>query len=95
MGFYEHEGGYIDNVLGTTSAYSPENGDRDNASEVDDDINDWTARGGRLYVRWQPNDNWLIDAGVAYQDSEVGAHFSFNPAFGDLNTIKFKDEKRD
>ncbi|MEM9621169.1 MAG: TonB-dependent receptor [Pseudomonadota bacterium] len=95
VGFHEHEGGYIDNVLGTTSAYSPENGDRDNADQVSDDINDWTAEGGRLYVRWQPNDNWTVDAGIVYQNSEVGAGFDFNPAFGDLNTIKFKDEKRD
>ncbi|MFT4874647.1 TonB-dependent receptor [Congregibacter sp.] len=95
VGFYEHEGGYIDNILGTTSAYSPENGNRNNASQVGDDINDWTSEGARLYVRWQPNENWTVDAGIIYQNSEVGAGFDFNPAFGDLSTIKFKDEKRD
>ncbi|MFK7830654.1 MAG: TonB-dependent receptor [Congregibacter sp.] len=95
VGFYEHEGGYVDNVLGTTSAYSPENGDRNNADQVEDDINDWTTKGARLYVRWQPNENWTIDAGIIYQNSEVDGLFDFNPAFGDLNTIKFKDEKRD
>ena len=95
VGFHEHEGGYIDNVLGTTSAFSPENGDGDNADRVKDDINDWTSQGGRVYLRWQPNENWTVDAGVIYQKSEVGAGFDFNPAFGDLNTIKFKDERRD
>ena len=95
VGFYEHEGGYIDNVLGTTSAYSQDNGTRDNADRVEDNINDWTAQGGRVLVRWEPNDNWTVDAGIIYQKSEVGAGFDFNPAFGDLNTIKFKDEKRD
>ncbi|GHD38318.1 TonB-dependent receptor [Halioglobus pacificus] len=95
VGFYEEEGGYIDNVLGTTSVFSPENGDRDNADKVEDDINDWVAKGARVFVRWTPNENWIIDAGVAYQSSELGAGFDYNPAFGDLNTVKFKDEKRD
>lgn len=93
VGFYETEGGYIDNILGTTSAYSPENGNRDNADVVEDDINDYTTRGARLMVRFQPNENWTIDAGLVYQHSELDAMFDFNPAFGDLNTIKFKDER--
>ncbi|MFT4614083.1 MAG: iron complex outermembrane receptor protein [Bacteroidia bacterium] len=92
VGFYDHEGGYIDNVLGTTSLYGPDNGDRDNADKVEDDVNDWTSEGARLMVRWQPNDNWTIDAGVVYQKSETDGRFDFNPAFGDLNTVKFKDE---
>ncbi|MEO0424627.1 MAG: TonB-dependent receptor [Pseudomonadota bacterium] len=95
VGFHEHEGGFIDNVLGTTSAYSEENGDRDNADLVENNFNDWTAQGGRLYLRWQPNDDWTIDTGVIYQRSEIGAGFDFNPAFGDLETIKFKEEQRD
>lgn len=92
VGFYETEGGYIDNVLGTTSAYSADNGERDNADKVEDDVNDWTVQGIRLGVRWQPNENWTIDAGINYQNSETEGRFDFNPAFGDLNTIKFKDE---
>ncbi|MEM8935184.1 MAG: TonB-dependent receptor [Pseudomonadota bacterium] len=95
VGFYEREGGYIDNVLGTTSAYSDNNGTRDNADFVDDDINDYTGYGGRAMLRWQPNDDWTVDAGVIYQVSELDALFDFNPAFGDLDTIKFKDENRD
>lgn len=95
VGFYEHEGGYIDNVLGTTSAYSADNGDRSNADRVEDDVNDWTTQGARLYVRWQPNENWTVDAGIIYQQSETDGRFDFNPSFGDLNTIKFKDETTD
>ena len=71
VGFYEHEGGYIDNVLGTTSAYSQDNGTRDNADRVEDNINDWTAQGGRVLVRWEPNDNWTVDAGIIYQKSKL------------------------
>lgn len=92
VGFYEHEGGYIDNVLGTTSLYGPDNGDRDNADKVEDDVNDWTTQGARLMVRWQPNENWTIDAGIIYQKSETDGRFDFNSSFGDLNTVKFKDE---
>ncbi|MEM7503993.1 MAG: TonB-dependent receptor [Pseudomonadota bacterium] len=93
VGFYEEEGGYIDNVLGTTSDYSPTNGDRDNADLVEDDINDYTGRGGRAFVRYQPNEDWTFDAGVVYQYSELDNLFDYNPAFGDLNTIKFKEER--
>jgi iron complex outermembrane receptor protein len=92
VGFYETEGGYIDNVLGTTSLYSADNGDRTNADKVEDDVNDWTTEGARLMVRWEPNENWLIDVGVIYQKSETEGRFDFNPSFGDLNTVKFKDE---
>ncbi|MEM0954871.1 MAG: TonB-dependent receptor [Pseudomonadota bacterium] len=102
VGFYEEEGGYIDNVLGDTRFYSPESGsnyvvpgsvDRTNADRVEDDVNDWTVEGARVYLRWQPNDDWTIDAGVIYQNAENG-QFDFNPAAGDLNTVKFKDEGR-
>ena len=92
VAFYEEEGGYIDNVLGTTGDYSPDNGDRDNADLVEDDINDYESYGGRAFLRWQPNDDWTTDFGIVYQRSELGSLFDFNPAFGDLNTIKFKDE---
>lgn len=102
VGFYEEEGGYIDNVLGNTRFYSPESGagyyepgsvDRTNADQVEDDVNDWTVEGGRVYLRWQPNDKWTVDAGVIYQNAENG-QFDFNPRAGDLNTVKFKDEGR-
>ncbi|MFT6693575.1 MAG: iron complex outermembrane receptor protein [Neolewinella sp.] len=92
VGFHETEGGYIDNVLGTTSFYSDDNGDRTNADQVEDDVNDWTTQGARLMVRWEPNQNWIIDAGIIYQNSETEGRFDFNPALGDLKTIKFKDE---
>jgi iron complex outermembrane receptor protein len=92
VGFYDHEGGYIDNVLGATSLYSSDNGDRDNADKTEDDVNDWTSEGARLMVRWEPNENWIVDFGVIYQKSETDGRFDFNPAFGDLNTVKFKDE---
>lgn len=92
VGFYEFEGGYIDNVLGTTGAYSEFNGDRDNADVVEDNINDYESRGGRALVRYQPNENWTLDAGVTYQKSKLDYMFDFNPSFGDLETIKFKDE---
>ena len=92
VGFYELEGGYIDNVLGTTRAYSQFNGDRDNSDYVEDDINDYKSYGGRALVRYEPNDNWTFDVGIIYQKSELDSMFDFNPKFGDLNTIKFKDE---
>lgn len=95
VGFYEYEGGYVDNVLGTTGDYSDDNGTRDNAEFVEDDINDYESYGGRAMLRYQPSEDWTFDAAVVYQNSKLGALFDFNPAFGDLNTIKFKDERDD
>ena len=95
VGFYEFEGGYIDNVLGTTSAYSEFNGDRDNADVVENNINDYESRGGRAMLRYQPNEDWTFDAAIIYQRSQLDYLFDYNPSFGDLNTIKFKDENDD
>ncbi|MEM8500230.1 MAG: TonB-dependent receptor [Pseudomonadota bacterium] len=93
VGFYEYEGGYIDNVLGTTGDYSADNGSRSNAGMVEDDINDYTSYGARAMLRYQPNEDWTIDVGLVYQNSELDSLFDFNRDFGDLNTIKFKDER--
>ncbi len=92
VGFYEYEGGYVDNILGTTGDYSATNGTRDNAALVEDDINDYTASGGRAMLRYEPNDDWTVDLAYIFQNSELDSLFDFNPKFGDLNTIKFKDE---
>lgn len=102
VGFHEEEGGYIDNVLGNTQFYSEESGsnygaagsvDRDNADRVKKNVNDWTVQGGRVYLRWQPNEDWTVDAGLIYQNTENG-QFDFNPRAGDLKTVKFKEEGR-
>ncbi len=95
VGFYDAEGGFIDNVLGTTSFYSEFSGDRDNAEFVEDDINDYDVYGARAIVRYEPNENWSIEAGLIYQSATLDGLFDFNPAAGDLDTIKFKDEKRE
>lgn len=95
VGFYEYEGGYIDNVLGTTSAYSVNNGDRDNADQVEDDINDYEVYGARANFLFKPTEDWSITAGIIYQSATLDNLFDFNPAFGDLNTIKFKEENRE
>lgn len=94
VGFYDNEGGFIDNVLGTTSFYSENSGDRDNAEFVEDDINNYKVGGARATVLYQPNENWDITAGLIYQKASLDGLFDFNPAAGDLDTIKFKDEKR-
>ena len=95
VGFYEEEGGYIDNVLGTTSFYSPASGTRDNSDVVAEDINSATSSGARALVKFNVNQDWSVTAGVTYQDTDLGSLFDSNPTLGDLQTIKFKDEDRD
>lgn len=95
VGFYDNEGGFIDNVLGTTSFYSENSGDRDNAAFVEDDINNYKVGGARATVLYEPNENWAITAGFIYQTATLDGLFDFNPDAGRLNTVKFKDEKRE
>lgn len=95
VGFYDAEGGFIDNVLGTTSFYSENSGDRDNAAFVEDDINDYDVYGARARVLYQPNENWSILADFIYQAARPDGQFDFNPDAGFLNTVKFRDEQRD
>jgi iron complex outermembrane receptor protein len=63
VGFYAEEPGWVDNVLGVSPG-----GTFNNAPWTDDDINERTIKGGRAGLRWQPNENWTIDATAIYQD---------------------------
>ncbi len=94
VGFYEEEGGYIDNVLGTTSFYSPASGTRTNAAVVEEDINNSTSVGARAHIKLNVNENWTVTTGVTYQDTDLDYLFDSNPRLGDLQVVKFKDENR-
>ncbi|MEM9878046.1 MAG: TonB-dependent receptor, partial [Pseudomonadota bacterium] len=94
VGFNDAEGGFIDNVFGTTAFYSENNGDRDNADFVEENVNDYDVIGARAIVRYEPNEKWSIETGIIYQEAVVEGLFDFNPDAGFLNTVKFKDEQR-
>ena len=91
VGFAATDGGFVDNVLGT----SPVQGGRDNASVVQDDVNDSDFIGGRISAKWFINDEWSATGVYIYQDTETGSYSDYDPTIGDLQTVRFYDERRD
>ena len=91
VGFHAKDGGYIDNVLGTT----PETGLRDNADVVGKDLNSVEFTGGRVGVRWHISENWTDTLMVNYQDIKADGFNDYDPTIGDLQTVKFFRESRD
>lgn len=95
VGFYDKEGGYIDNVLGTTSIFSEDSGTRDNAALVEEDINSSESYGGRVAATLEVNPNWAVTVGAIYQNTTLDSFYDSNPELDDLQTVKFKDEFRE
>ena len=90
VGFYSHEGGYIDNVLGRTL-----HGDRDNAEFVEDDWNSYDTTGGRIAARWAINPNWESTLSFIAQQSSAKGGWETDPALGDYKITRFFEEYRD
>ncbi|HOP19300.1 MAG TPA: TonB-dependent receptor [Amphiplicatus sp.] len=86
-GFAVRDGGYIDNVLGTTSG-----GTVDNADVVEDDVNSATYYGGRTALRYLVNDDWTVTAAYLFQDVNVHGRSDYDPDVGDLEAVRFFKE---
>ena len=69
VGFSVRDAGFIDNVLGTSLG-----GGFDNAEFVEDDINDAEHAGGRVALRWFPNENWTVDGVVVHQQMDANSY---------------------
>ena len=99
--YSDHEGGYIDNVLGYTAdadaftgaSYPQKHGELSNAHAVEKNWNDAATNGYRAKLRWDMNDNASVTFGAMMQHVDtVGAGNQFNPFVGDLQTVKFYDD---
>ncbi len=89
VGFTARDGGFIDNVLGTTPRFSL----FDNADAVQDDFNDVDISGGRLSARWLLTDAWTLTAGIVYQKTDSDGRPDHDPEFaGDLNVVRFRPQ---
>lgn len=90
VGFSAEDGGFIDNVLGTT----PRFGLSDNSEVVEDDINNVSYLGGRIAAQWLINDDWTMTAGIVYQKTDSDARPEHDPVYaGDLNVVRFRPDK--
>ncbi len=99
VGFTATEGGFIDNVLGTTpiceawGRCSPD-GPQNNADVVEDDWNETTISGGRLAAKWFITDNWDLTLGTATQNADAKGENTYDPTVGDLELIAFGPDTR-
>jgi outer membrane receptor protein involved in Fe transport len=103
VGFRADEAGYIDNVLGLsqpdqwkearTEAGLPVRPRFDNKGFAKDDINSSTTTGGRAALRWLVNDDWTVDVAGIIQDLEVDGFGDTTAGLGDLQQLRFADEK--
>jgi len=98
--YSDHEGGYIDNVLGYTAdssafdgtKYVQKHGTLSNAHAVEENWNDDKTQGWRAKLRWDMNDKWTATFGGMMQHvKRQGSGNSYNPYVGDLKTVKFLD----
>jgi len=106
VGFHAEEAGFIDNILapGLPGPFGPTSGaPYDNSAVAEDDINSSDTSGGRVALRWTPNETWTIDAQAIYQKLNVDglsdvdlseeAHEGF--AIGELEQIRYGEDDFD
>ena len=99
VGYYDHEGGYINNLLGsnTYERGSPAAGIPDdpltvsNAPYAGQRFNPVSTFGGRGALRIDLNDNWTVTPQVLFQSQRADGDNTFDPKVGDLNVVDFKN----
>ena len=107
-GFYQHDAGYIDNVLGrrtfcgTTLYDESESASgciRDgisvtNGAFVKDNYNETDSWGARAALKVDLDENWTVTPSVIYQDTRSHGSYGFDPLLGDLKVQHFFPEFR-
>ncbi len=82
-GWNEHDGGYIDNVLGSRT-YPTSGIAASNANRVHDAYNESWLRGARAALKVDLLDDWSITPTIMGQSQHNGGGFAFDPKIGDL-----------
>ena len=100
VGWYRHDGGYIDNIRG--QRVLTENGPvgptgntliLDNANLAKDDYNDVDTYGARAALKIDLDDNWTITPQVIGQVQKANGSFAEERGLGDYQTMQFNPEK--
>ena len=97
VGFTATEGGFIDNVEGTTGnceafGKCPIGGPQFNTDAVKDDWNETTITGGRVAAKWFISDNWSATLGLTTQSVDSDGENTYDPTIGDLELIAFNPD---
>ncbi|MBX9883402.1 MAG: TonB-dependent receptor [Novosphingobium sp.] len=95
VGFYQYDGGYIDNIRSPRGVRYPTSGAvRDNAALVGKDQNAIEAYGGRVALKVDLDDNWTATAGVIGQHQTSNGTFAYKPSQRDLAISRFFPERQ-
>jgi len=89
VGYTSHDGGYVDNILGTSLQ-----GDYDNADLVENDFNEYDVDGGRLHLQWDISDKWTALLTVMGENTTADGVWDTDAALGDYKVTRFEDEIR-
>ena len=101
VGYYEHDGGYINNVLSTRTYQRPSTDPTtypndpltiNNAALAKRNFNDVDTYGGRAALKIDLNDHWTVTPMVLYQHQQTNGSFSFDPLVGDLSLTDYKPD---
>ena len=92
VGFYQRDGGYIDNVPGTRAFIGGLTVDNDDF--VEEDYNDTETWGGRAALKIDLDDSWTATPTVIYQKLKSNGSYAFDPQVGDLDVQRFYPEYR-
>ena len=87
VGFTALDAGYIDNVLGESAGAT-----FDNSDVAKEDVNDHEVSGGRLALRFEPNDSLDITFGALMQNTRDSGHGDINVDSADLEQVRFSKE---
>ncbi len=89
VGYYDRQGGYIDNIPGSRT-FTLDDGDDDtnltvnNSALVEKNFNDVETWGGRAALKIDLDDNWTVTPQFIYQNQVARGSFLYDPRKGDL-----------
>ncbi|MDE2442470.1 MAG: TonB-dependent receptor, partial [Betaproteobacteria bacterium] len=94
-GFYQRDGGYIDNIAGQR-CFLPKPGGicMKNTAFVEKNYNDTESYGARAALKVDLNDSWTATPAVMYQNTKSNGSYGYDAKVGDLKVQHFFPEFR-
>jgi len=89
VAYSSQDGGYVDNVFGTSFS-----GNYDNADLVKKNQNEYDVAGGRIHLQWNISDNWSALLSYVGEDTEALGAWDSDAALGDYELTRFTEEIR-
>jgi iron complex outermembrane recepter protein len=94
VGWYQHDGGYIDNIP-SRRTYPVSKVTIDNGNLAGRDYNFGNTYGARAALRFNINENWSVTPTIMGQINSSEGIFGYDPKAGDLNVRHYLPETYD